>query len=162
MCADPGVMRYMPKTMTGEESSRQLGGFISHWEQRGFGLWAVEEKGSGAFIGRIGLMVHEDWSEGEHKTEVGWMLARPFWWRGLATEGALASVGYGFEELGLERIISITLPGNTASRRVMGKVGLTYRGSTCWRDHNVVWYAADRREWARAELIEHANFLEPR
>jgi [ribosomal protein S5]-alanine N-acetyltransferase len=59
----------------------------------------------------------------------------------------LASVGYGFEELGLERIISITLPENAASRRVMGKVGLTYRGSTCWRDHDVVWYAADRREW---------------
>ena len=49
-CADPGVMRYMPKTMTGEESSRQVGGFISHWEQRGFGLWAVEEKASGAFV----------------------------------------------------------------------------------------------------------------
>ena len=75
----------------------------------GFGLWAVEEKASGAFIGRIGLMVHDDWPEGEHKTEVGWMLDRPYWGRGLATEGALASVGYGFEELGLERIISITL-----------------------------------------------------
>ena len=70
-----------------------------------------------------------------------------FWGRGLATEGALASVGYGFEELGLERIISITLPGNTASCRVIGKVGLTYRGSTCWRNHDVVWYAAERREW---------------
>ena len=133
--------------MIREESSQQVSRFISHWEEWGFGLWAVEEKGSGAFIGRIGLMVHDDWPEGEHKTEVGWMLARPFWGRGLATEGALASVGYGFEELGLERIISITLPGNTASRRVMGKVGLTYRGSTCWRDHDVVWYAADRREW---------------
>jgi ribosomal-protein-alanine N-acetyltransferase len=75
------------------------------------------------------------------------MLERPYWGRGLATEGALASVDYGFEELGLERIISITLPENAASRRVMGKVGLTYRGSTCWRDHDVVWYAADRREW---------------
>jgi RimJ/RimL family protein N-acetyltransferase len=147
MCADPDVMRYMPKTMSREESSQQLSGFLSHWEERGFGLWAVEEKASGAFIGRIVLMVHDDWPEGEHKTEVGWMLDRHYWWRGLATEGALASVGYGFEELGLERIISITLPENAASRRVMEKVGLTYRGSTCWRDHVVVWYAADRRKW---------------
>jgi RimJ/RimL family protein N-acetyltransferase len=147
MCADSDVMRYMPKTMSREESSQQLSGFINHWQKRGFGLWAVEEKASGAFIGRIGLMVHDDWPEGAHKTEVGWMLERHYWGRGLATEGALASVSYGFEELGLERIISITLPENAASRRVMGKVGLTYRGSTCWRDHDVVWYAADRREW---------------
>ena len=151
MCADPDVMRYMPKTMTREESSRQVGGFISHWEEKGFGLWAVEEKASGAFIGRIGLMVHDDWPEGEHKTEVGWMLDRPYWGRGLATEGALASVGYGFEELGLERIISITLPENAASRRVMGKAGLTYRGRTRWRENDVVWYAADRREWDAGE-----------
>jgi hypothetical protein len=137
MCAEPDVMRYMAKTMSREESSQQLSGFISHWEQRGFGLWAVEEKASGAFIGRIGLMVHDDWPEGKHKTEAGWMLDRPYWGRGLATEGALASVGYGFEELGLERIISITLPENAASRRVMGKAGLTYRegpagGTTTW------------------------------
>ena len=147
MCADPGVIRYMPKTMTGEESSRQVGGFISHWEQRGFGLWTVEEKASGAFIGRIGLMVHDDWPEGKHKTEIGWMLDRPYWGRGLATEGALASVAYGFAELGLERIISNTLPMNAASRRVMGKAGLSYRGSTRWRAHDVVWHAAERREW---------------
>ncbi len=86
----------------------------------------------------------------------------PLLGRGLATEGALASVGYGFEELGLERIISITLPENAASRRVMGKAGLTYRGRTRWRDHDVVWYAADRQEWAQAGLTERANFLELR
>jgi [ribosomal protein S5]-alanine N-acetyltransferase len=57
------VMRYMPKTMSREESSQQLSQFIRHWQERGFGLWAVEEKGSGAFIGRIGLMIHDDWPE---------------------------------------------------------------------------------------------------
>ena len=78
---------------------------------------------------------------------MGWRLDPAYWGRGFATEGAVASVRYGFEELGLERIISITLPENAASRRVMWKAGLTYRGSTCWRDHDVVWYAADRRDW---------------
>jgi RimJ/RimL family protein N-acetyltransferase len=78
MCADSDVMRYMPQTITREESSQQVSGFISHLQERGFGLWAVEEKASGAFIGRIGLMVHDDWPEGEHKTEVGWMLDRPY------------------------------------------------------------------------------------
>ena len=147
MCADPEVMRYMPTTMSWEESALQLARFVRHWEERGFGLWAVEERVSGDFIGRIGLIHHEDWPEGEHKTEVGWMLDRSYWGRGLATEGARASLGYGFEQLGLERIISITLPENAASRRVMEKAGLTFRGRTRWSDNDVVWYAVDRREW---------------
>ena len=100
------------------------------------------------FIGFIGLMYHDGWPEGEHKTaEVGWRLSRAHWGRGLATEGALASVRYGFERLGLERIISITLPQNAASRRVMEKAGLTYRGETHWRGQDVIWYAIDREAW---------------
>jgi ribosomal-protein-alanine N-acetyltransferase len=59
----------------------------------------------------------------------------------------LASLRYGFEDLGLERIISITLPTNVASRRVMEKTGLTFRGETHWRGFDVVWYAIDRQGW---------------
>ncbi len=70
------------------------------------------------------------------------MLNRSRWGRGFATQGALASLRYAFEELGLERIISITLPQNTASRRDIEKVGLTFRGETRWRGCNVVWYAS--------------------
>jgi RimJ/RimL family protein N-acetyltransferase len=54
----------------------------------GFGLSAVEERWSGEFIGYTGLMYHEDWLEGEHKTEVGWRLSRVRWGQGLATEDA--------------------------------------------------------------------------
>ena len=135
--------------MSRQQSAEQMAGFVRHWEERGFGLWAVEERTSGEFIGFIGLMRHADWPEGEHETEIGWRLARDHWGRGLATEGALASVRYGFEGLGLERIISITLPENAASRRVMEKAGLTYRGETRWKGHDVIWYAIDRR----AELV---------
>ena len=147
ICADAEVMRYLPSTMTREQSEEQVARFVRHWERRGIGLWAVEEKASGAFIGFIGLTHHDDWTEGEHKTEVGWRLDRPFWGRGLATEGAVASVRHGFETLGLERIISIALPRNVASRRVMEKAGLTFRGETRWRSHDVVWYAIDRQDW---------------
>jgi RimJ/RimL family protein N-acetyltransferase len=147
ICSDPEVMRYMSSTMTRDQAAQQMERWIRHWEERGFGLWAVEEKATRVFIGRIGLLYHDDWPEDEHKTEVGWLLDRSHWGRGLATEGALASLRYGFEELGLERIISITKPANLASRRVMEKAGLTYRGETRWRDMDVVWYAVDRREW---------------
>jgi RimJ/RimL family protein N-acetyltransferase len=130
ICADPEVMRSLSGPMTREQSEQQVSEFVRHWEERGLGLWAVEEKSSGAFIGFIGLLYHEDWSEGEHRTEVGWRLARPFWGRGLATEGAMASLRYGFEELSLDCIISIAVPENLASRRVMEKLGMTLRGET--------------------------------
>ena len=55
ICADPEVMRYLSGPMTREHSEQQISKFVRHWEERGFGLWAVEEKSSGAFIGFIGL-----------------------------------------------------------------------------------------------------------
>ena len=147
ICADPEVMRYMARgPLTRGEAEAQISRFEKGWEMRGFGMWAAEEKGSGELVGRIGLLYHEDWPEHD-KTEVAWLLDRSRWGRGLATEGALASLRHGFEELGLERIISVTLPQNVASRRVMEKAGLTMRGETRWRGFDVVWYAIDRREW---------------
>ena len=107
----------------------------------------MEHKADGAFIGFAGLQRQEEWAEGEHKTEVGWRLDRAYWNRGLATEGAGASLDHGFRDLGLERVISFTVPENVASRRVMEKCGLTFRGRTRWRGLEHVWYAIDRREW---------------
>ncbi|WP_407691126.1 GNAT family N-acetyltransferase [Rubrobacter marinus] len=104
----------------------------------------MEHGATGAFVGFAGLLRQEDRPEGEHETEVGWRLDRSFWGQGLATEGARASQRHGFEALELERIISITVPENAASRRVMEKAGLTFRGETSWRGYGVVWYAADR------------------
>jgi RimJ/RimL family protein N-acetyltransferase len=147
MCEDPEVMRYLPGILTRKQSEEQISKFVRHWKERGFGLWATEVRATGTFIGFIGLQYSGDWPEGEHKTEVGWRLDRSYWGRGLATEGALASLRYGFEELGLERIISITLPENMASRRVMEKCGLALRGETRWRGFDVIWYAKDRRDW---------------
>jgi RimJ/RimL family protein N-acetyltransferase len=146
ICADPEVMRYIGggSPLTREQSEAEISRFVRHWDERGFGLWAAEYRASGELIGFVGLAHQEEWSEGEHKTEVGWRLDPASWGRGLATEGAVASVRYGFEELGLERIISIIQPENAASRRVAEKAGLTLRGETRWRGDDVVWYAADR------------------
>ena len=150
ICADGEVMRHLPGRMTRRESEEQVARFVRHWEERGFGLWAVEHKAEGRFIGFVGLRRHDDWPEGDHKTEVGWRLDRAYWNGGLATEGARASLRHGFEVLGLERIISVTVPENAASRRVMEKAGLTPRGETRWRGFDVVWYAIDRRGSGRA------------
>lgn len=149
MCADPEVMRFMGNSgapLTPEQTAKRVEGIQQHWRDHHFGLWAVEHKGSGGFIGRIGLQYHEDWP-GEHKVEIGWLLDRQFWGIGLATEGAQASISYGFDSRKLERVISIALPDNVASHRVMEKCGLTLRGEARWRGLDVVWYAIDRNEW---------------
>ena len=138
-------------TLNREQAGEQASRFVRHWEERGFGLWVVEERAGGSFVGFAGLAHQEDWAEGEHKTEVGWRLDRAFWGRGFATEAARASVNYGFEHLGLERIISIIQPENAASRRVAEKAGLTSRGETRWRNSRVVWYAIDRNHKSRPE-----------
>ena len=138
-------MRYIGSgSLTREQSKEQVSRFVRHWDERGFGLWAVEYRASGEFVGFVGLAHQGEWTEGEHKTEVGWRLDRACWGKGLATEGAVASVCHGFEEIGLERIIR---PANLASRRVAEKAGLTLRGETRWRGNDVVWYAIDRHEW---------------
>ena len=71
-------------------------------------------------------MRHDDWSEGEQKTEVDRLVDRAFWCQGLATEGALAGLRYGFENLALEPLIQLA---NLASRRVSEKAELTFRSS---------------------------------
>ena len=69
------------------------------------------------------------------------------WGRGLATEGGRAAVRYGFQVVGLERIVSVTVPANVASRRVMEKCGPTFQGELLARGTALVWYAVDRAEW---------------
>ncbi|MDP8904734.1 MAG: GNAT family N-acetyltransferase [Chloroflexota bacterium] len=111
-----------------------------HWRRHGFGLWAVEEKASGRMIGRLGLVHHEDWAASEHDAEVGWTRASSAWGRRYATEGAQAALEFACR-VGLRQIISITLPTNARSQRVMQKLGLTYRAEANWHGFDQVWYA---------------------
>src|SRR5262245_60510221 len=95
--ADPEVMR----TLTGTplprwEAWRSFAAWAGHWALRGYGMWAVEEKASGQFIGRAGLQYPEGWPG----REVGWTIARGHWGRGYATEAGRASVRHAFEVLG--------------------------------------------------------------
>lgn len=133
--------------LTRGQSEKQIESFASRWEEWGYGPWAVEHKPTGEFIGRIGLNYYEDFSRSGHKTEVGWLLDRSYWGRGLATEGAAAGYRYGFREVGLERIIGIVKPANIASRRVMEKSGLRLQGDARFRARDMVWYAIDYEDW---------------
>ena len=110
MSADPEVMRYVGATgqpLTRPEAWRQMAMFLGHWQLRGYGVWAVEERASGAFVGRIGLFNPDGWPG----LECIWALARGAWGQGYATEGARRALDYAFTELDQARVISLIRPG---------------------------------------------------
>ncbi len=120
--ADPEVMRYLGgHTIARNDAWRNMARTIGHWYLRGFGVWAVERKEDGAFIGRVGLIYPEGWPG----LEVGWTLGRPFWGKGYATEAAIASMNYGFLTQPAERLISVIDPANKASQAVAKRIGET-------------------------------------
>jgi len=121
---------------------------LRQWRVNEFGPWAAIHKATGSWIGKIGLDELDDWPDAS-KIEVGFELHKAWWGRGLATAGALAALRSGFEQHGLERIISVTAAAHAAARRVMEKAGLTYGGTRYWMNPEVpvVWYAIDRAAW---------------
>ena len=126
MCADAEIMRYLGegKPLTRAEAWRSMAGILGHWELRGYGLWAVEERATGALIGRIGHIHPEGWPG----FELGWMLDRASWGKGYATEGARRALEYAFEALGRQHVISLIRPANVASVRVAERLGETLQG----------------------------------
>ena len=125
MNADPEVMRHFPGVLDRAESDALVDRIGDHWRREGVGLWAVERNEDGRLLGFTGLsrMVFE--APFTPAIEVGWRLAREAWGQGYATEAARASLEYGFRELGLEEIVSFTVPANTRSRAVMERLGMT-------------------------------------
>ncbi len=125
LCADPAVMEHFPAILDREEASALTERIQRHFDRHGFGLWAVELPGTAPFIGFVGLLHVSFAAHFVPAVEVGWRLARPFWGRGYASEAAALAVAFGFERLGLEQIVSFTVPANVRSRRVMEKLGMT-------------------------------------
>jgi RimJ/RimL family protein N-acetyltransferase len=143
MCADAEVMEFLGGTVKRDMAWRQMATIIGHWQLRGFGFWAVEWKETGEFAGRLGCWQPEGWPD----FEVGWALARPFWGRGIASEGARASLRHAFTELGRERVISLINPKNVNSIRVAERIGERHDGEAVIFDTPVNVYAITRAEW---------------
>jgi RimJ/RimL family protein N-acetyltransferase len=144
--ADPEFTRYLMGPQTRADAVTQLERIDAHWAEHGFGALAVEERATGNLIGRTGPAFHRAWPA---DPEVGWWIAPERQGRGLATEAGAASFRYAFGELGFVRVVSITVEGNLASRRVMEKLG--------FRLHAKVPLPDDGRE-----LWVHALDREPR
>jgi RimJ/RimL family protein N-acetyltransferase len=126
LCADPEVVRYVGDPFSRREAWLHIAMLLGHWQLRGYGMWAVESRYDGALIGRIGFYEPEGWPG----MELGWMLARDQWGRGLATEGARAALQYAFTVLQKSSVISLIHPENVTSVRVAKKLGQWCAGSS--------------------------------
>lgn len=121
---DPKVIEFLPSPLTMEQVNDFISAVNLHQEKHGYTLWAVERKETSELIGFIGLN-YTDWeSHFTPAVEVGWRLGSQYWGNGFATEGAKASLDYGFKLCGLKEIVSFTVPANIRSIRVMEKIGL--------------------------------------
>ena len=151
---DADVVRYMKAELpvSREETERALLSIIQHWERHGFGRWAVIDKEVSRLIGYGGLRNLQG------TPELVYLLSKAFWGRGLATELARASLKWGFERLCCERIVAVTRPEHTASRRVMEKIGMTYEKDTCYLDINVVQYTISRTPYQSRYILDQIPF----
>lgn len=148
MRADPDVVRYLVGgealiAFAEEIADIRIAAFREAWTS-GFGVWAVEERHTGRFLGQSGLARMERSSE----VEVLYAYARHAWGNGYAREAARAALSYAFGTVGLARVVAFVVPENTASVRVLEAVGLTARGETGYNDVPVLSYAITAEEWA--------------
>lgn len=146
--ADPDVMRWIGKgaTRTEEETRTFIERCEEMWETQGFGLFAVEMLESGELAGFVGLSIPAFLPEVLPGVEIGWRLGRSFWGKGIATEAAKEALRFGFENRGLREVLSICQVGNSASERIMQKLGMHLNRETvdpsCGRTVRV--YAIER------------------
>lgn len=125
---DPKVIEFLGGSLTIEQINQFIPAVNLHQEKLGFTLWAAELKLTKDLIGYIGLN-HTDFFEPygapfSPAVEVGWRLGSQYWGNGYATEGAKAALDFGFNTVGLDEIVSFTVPMNQRSLRVMEKIGL--------------------------------------
>lgn len=142
---DYEAVKYFPgkKPWPKKRAKKELHGIIEHWKKKGYGRWALVHKKDNNLIGWCGLEYLKELGE----TEIGFLLDKKYWNRGLATEAALETLRYTFQEVKLERLIALAFPENAASRRVMEKIGMIYTETIFLWNHNLVKYFITSTHW---------------
>lgn len=121
----PEVMKTMGGVRTRQNTLDRLAGHLAHWDEHGFGLYILEDKNSGSFMGRGGLQ-HVT-IDGRGEIEVIYAFLPEYWGKGLATELVYELIQIAFEDLDCDELIGFTLPENDASKRVLEKSGFSYQ-----------------------------------
>ncbi len=126
MNADAEVMGHFLAPLSRRQSDDLIERIEAGFETNGFGLWALELRAGGEFIGFTGLAVPEFEAHFTPAVEVGWRLARSAWGSGYATEAGVAALAFGFEEARLDEIVSFATVDNRRSRAVMERLGMSH------------------------------------
>lgn len=126
MNADPRVMEFFPACLDQPESDAMAARIDEHFGEHGYSFWAVEAAGVANFTGIAGLLVPHFEAHFTPCVEIGWRFAHEFWGRGYASEAARALLEFGFDRAGLSEIVSLTVPSNERSRRVMERIGMAH------------------------------------
>ncbi len=119
-------MEHFRDSLTREQSDELVVKIEAGFEANGFGLWALELREGGEFIGFTGLAVPEFEAHFTPALEVGWRLARSAWGNGYATEAGAAALDFGFEQVGLAEVVSFATVANWRSRAVMERLGMSH------------------------------------
>ena len=145
---DPDVVRHIGDgTIPNREDCwRAVAGWLGHWVLRGYGPWAVTERESGTFMGRVGIHYPYGWPG----PELAYTLGKPFWGKGYATEAGRAALDWGFTHRDFLALMSLIHPENAASIRVATKLGETLRGDATLHRNTVLRYVITRPEWEAA------------
>jgi len=126
MNADVRVMEFFRAPLGRGESDAMVDRIQGHFDEHGFGLWAIEVPSTAPFVGFCGLTMARFNAAFTPCTEVGWRLAFEHWRHGYATEAAKAVLAHGFERLDLSEIVSFTAVANARSRAVMERLGMRH------------------------------------
>ena len=150
--ADPEVLRYVvgagPQPWERARSWRHMACLVGQWLE-GSGIWAVEHRETGAFLGIVGFAGPEGWPG----FELTWKLARRWWRNGYATEAARAALDFAFTTLEKDRVISLILPENQASIRVAERIGQILQGRMDLMGHEMLCYAIDREDYEQQKIL---------
>jgi ribosomal-protein-alanine N-acetyltransferase len=122
MLAHPHVNRYYERPFPRSEARAWLERQRDRYERDGHGLWLVVERSTRQPVGQVGLMLQE--VEGRRQPEIGWLLHRPYWGRGYATEAGAGARDLARSRWGYGRLISLIRPVNRPSQRVAERIGM--------------------------------------
>lgn len=151
MRSDEEIMRFIGATHASPEASADWMRLISRpLDSEGIGYRAVVERGSGSVVGWCGLWRLSETGE----TEVGYAIARPSWGKGYATEAAAAVVDSAFQDLGLEKVVAVAYPENSASIRVMEKLGMTFVRIGSFYGKRLAQYSVSSSRWSEINCRE--------
>lgn len=142
---DPTVMRYIfGGVRTRQQTATTIAAISDEWHDRGYGRWAVTETATGRLLGMCGFV---------ERAELGYILGRFAWGRGIATEAARACLDFGFERLGYDTIGAGALKENSASLRILEKLGMHRVPNAHYDDNGGAYFAISQVEWTQEAEI---------